>query len=384
MRILYWTDSFWPYIGGIEVFSMRLLTALRSCGHELRVVTPHGDLDLPDMETYRDIPIHRFHFLDALARRSLSRIMGIRRRVAGLKRAFAPDVIHVVMPTVTPTALFHLETAGACAAPTLVTLQGAVRATAVDPQTLPGRMLRDADWVTAVSSVTLAEARRLAPEVSARSSVIHNNLDVPSVPPMPLPCETPRVLCVGRLTSEKGFDVALAAFALVSERVPAARFMVAGDGPERRLLERRAADLGLGARVQFLGWVAPERVPELMNTASVVVVPSREEAFGITALEAGSMARPVVATRAGGLPEVVMHGETGLLVEAEDADAMGAAVAWLLEHPDTAARMGDAARRRVASEFRLERAVDAYVELYRRLAKEGLHHASTAGSLPSE
>ena len=118
MRILYWTDSFWPYIGGIEVFSMRLLTALRSCGHELRVVTPHGDLDLPDMETYRDIPIHRFHFLDALARRSLSRIMGIRRRVAGLKRAFAPDVIHVVMPTVTPTALFHLETAGACAART--------------------------------------------------------------------------------------------------------------------------------------------------------------------------------------------------------------------------------------------------------------------------
>ena len=79
-----------------------------------------------------------------------------------------------------------------------------------------------------------------------------------------------------------------------------------------------------------------------------------------------------------------MHGETGLLVEAEDADAMGAAVAWLLEQPDTAARMGDAARRRVASEFRLERAVDAYVELYRRLAKEGLHHASTAGSLPSE
>jgi glycogen(starch) synthase len=245
-------------------------------------------------------------------------------------------------------------------------------------------MLREADWVTAVSSATLAEARRLAPEIAVRSSVIHNNLDVPGVPPTPLPRETPRVLCVGRLTSEKGFDVALAAFAVVAERVPAARFAVAGDGAERRRLERSAADLGLGDRVEFRGWVAPERVPELMNTASVVVVPSREEAFGITALEAGAMARPVVATRAGGLPEVVVHGRTGFLVETEDAKAMGAAVAWLLEHPEPAARMGDAARRRVASEFRLERAVDAYVELYRRLAREGLQHASTAGSLPPE
>jgi glycogen(starch) synthase len=373
MRVLYWTEAFWPSIGGLEVFSTRLLTALRECGHQILVVTARADRDLPDVDEYQGIPIHRFDFLDFLSTRDLARIFEIRRQVAALKRSFPPDIVHAKMPSMAPTTLFHLETADAPAAPMLVTLQGALNAAAACPETLHGALVRRANWVTAVSAATLAGARALVPEIADRSSVIYNSLDAPPLFPSPPSREAPRVLCVGRLTREKGFDLALAAFAALSPRFPEACLIMAGDGAERRALEATAAQLGLADRVRFVGWVEPERVPDLMNTASVVVVPSREEAFGIVALEAAAMARPVVATRVGGLPEVVVHGQTGLLVEPENPDVLGGALAWLLEHPAVAVSMGNAARRRAIRDFRLESAVDAYVALYRRLTQEVPH-----------
>jgi glycogen(starch) synthase len=383
MRVLYWTELFWPYIGGLEVFGTRLLTALRKRGHDFLVVTGHGPVELPDVDDYNGIPVHRFAFLETLAARNLLNVLEIRRRVVELKRAFSPDVVHVKMTSVAPTTLFHLESAGPPNAPMLVTLQGAVNPAAGQAETVHGRLLRRADWVTAVSSATLAGAHALVPEIAERSSVIYNCLDMSALSPSPHPRQYPTVLCVGRLTAEKGFDVAVAAFASIARAAPAARMIVAGDGPERGELERIVARLGLTARVQFLGWVAPERIPDLMNTASVVVVPSREEAFGIVALEAAAMARPVIATRVGGLPEVVEDRRTGLLVDSDDVEALGRSIARLLADPEAAAEMGRAARQRALRDFTLERAADAYLELYRCLSKEGTHVA-VADPLPRQ
>jgi glycogen(starch) synthase len=97
-------------------------------------------------------------------------------------------------------------------------------------------------------------------------------------------------------------------------------------------------------------------------------MPSRwEEAFGLVALEAALMARPVVATRVGGLPEVVLDGETGLLVQKDDSGALARAVGFLLDHPEQAMSMGNAGRLRAKEVFSLARYVDAYDTLYRRL-----------------
>ena len=381
MRILYWTELFWPYIGGLEVFSTRLLTELRARGHEVLVVTSHTDAGLPDADVYRGVPVRRFPFTDALVKRDLSRIVAVRRQVVEAARAFAPDVLHAKMTSLAPTTLFQLETARLVGVPVLVTLQGAVNGAAAHPETLHGSLLRRANWVTAVSSATLAGARSLVPEIVGRSSVIYNGLEAPAMAPSALPREPPRILCLGRHATEKGFDVALAAFAAVSR--PDARLIVAGDGLARPSLESMAAGLGLASRVEFPGWIPPERVPSLMNTASMVVVPSREEAFGIVALEAAAMARPVVATRVGGLPEVVVHGQTGLLVQRDDPGALGAAMVWLLEHPHAAERMGHAARRRAIREFTLDAAVDAYVNLYGQLTGEATH-AAAADSIPRQ
>jgi glycosyltransferase involved in cell wall biosynthesis len=104
-----------------------------------------------------------------------------------------------------------------------------------------------------------------------------------------------------------------------------------------------------------------------MNTATLVLIPSRRESFCLVALEAALMARPLVATRVGGLPEVVVHQQTGLLVEREDVRGIADAVSFLLERPETAAQMGKAARLRAREVFSWDRCVDAYDTLYRRL-----------------
>ena len=82
-------------------------------------------------------------------------------------------------------------------------------------------------------------------------------------------------------------------------------------------MEQQAAKQGIGHAVEFTGWIDPEQVPALINHATLIVMPSREDSLPLVALEAARMARPVVATRVGGLPEIVVHQETGLLVEPE-------------------------------------------------------------------
>jgi glycogen synthase len=174
---------------------------------------------------------------------------------------------------------------------------------------------------------------------------------------------------LGRLKIRKGFDVALKAFASIAGRFPEARLVVAGDGPERPSLERQAAQLGIDGVVDFIGWVAPEDVPALVTNATVVVMPSRHEPFGLVALDAALMARPIVASRVGGLMEVVTHGKSGLLVEPDDSAGLAEALAFLLENRDLAAEMGRIARRSAQTVFSWNRCVDGYDELYQKLAR---------------
>jgi glycogen(starch) synthase len=315
---------------------------------------------------YRDIPVHRLAFEeDREGSEDLAaRVLGLRREVASVKRYFAPQLIHLNAGGATD--FFHFLTANAHPAPMLAALHGQWSRTN-DP--IVRRTLESAGWVVGCSAFIVEVARELVPTIASRSSVIPNGLNPPPIAPSPLPTENPRLVCVGRLAHEKGVDLALAAFASVSARFPRARLLVAGDGPSRPVLERHVLDLDLGGRVELLGAVSRGDVFRLLDSATAVLVPSRDEAFGLAALEAAWMARPVVASRVGGLPEVVEDGTTGLLVEPESVEALAGAVVDLLLHPDTAASMGQAARRRAETSFGGEQYADAYDDLYRRLVR---------------
>jgi glycogen(starch) synthase len=367
VRVLYWSELFWPYIGGAEVFSANLIPALQQRGHEFTVVTSHDYLELPDEGCYRGTVIHRFAFRKALATGDLDLLAKTRRQVAELKETMKPDLIHI--DGVSPSALFHLDTVAAHPAPLLVSMNGQILSDqGAGHNTLMRRVLLAADWVNCVSAIVLKQVREWVPEVRGHSSVIRNGLETP-LPPKLSQRDLPCLVCLGRLVPAKGFDLALEALSLLLGRFPHVRLIIVGDGSERPALERKAARLGIEEAVEFVGWVEPDKVPAFLATATAVLMPSRNEGLPLVGIQAAMMGLPIVAARAGGLSEIVLDGETGLLVDVGDVDGLAEAIAYLLDRPEVAIEFGHAARQRAEELFGWQRCVAAYNALYRALSR---------------
>lgn len=192
--------------------------------------------------------------------------------------------------------------------------------------------------------------------IHRRPEVMLYGID-PGPEPPPPPAE-PRLLSLSRLHPMKGIEVLLQAVAAARAAVPELRLEVAGDGPLEEELRRVAPD-----GVEFLGRVSP--VAPLLDRNAVLVVPSRHEGLGMVALEAMAHGRAVIATSVGGLPELVVDGETGLIVPPHDAAALSRAIIELAGDPARVRAMGAAARRRVVTEFAESRPVDRVEALYR-------------------
>ena len=205
VRVLYWADLFWPYIGGAEVFSCSLIPAMRERGHEFTVLTSHDYLDLPDEACHEGIPIRRLPFRRALSGGDIDLLFRMRQQVAEIQRALKPDLVHI--DGVGPSALFHLDTATAHPAPVLVTMNQEVLCGGASAQeALTGKVLRAADWIACVSAAVRDQVRQQVPEATARSSTIHYGLHVPALSPQPLPEGAPRLLCLGRRSRPRGSD----------------------------------------------------------------------------------------------------------------------------------------------------------------------------------
>ena len=328
----------------------------------------HGRARLqPDDTTYEGIPVRRFHFWQALSRREPSLIAAIRREISVLIKDFQPDVIHYNFSGY--TAYFQLAVAKTCRAPLLLVLHSSLFGRETGSDTVLGKLMSSADWVTAVSRSTMDDARAIAKEIGGRSSVIYNGLTLRACDPSPLPWAEPRLMVIGRLAFEKGFDVAIAALKLLRERFPRLTLHLVGDGPERAALQRQASDLGIEQSVEFVGMVPNRMIPGLLKLATIVLIPSRSrESFSLVAIEAAQMGRPVVAAAAGGLREVVREGETGLLVELESPQSIATAVGTLLANPQRTGKMGNYAREWARNAFGLDRLMGEYETVYRRLA----------------
>jgi glycosyltransferase involved in cell wall biosynthesis len=170
------------------------------------------------------------------------------------------------------------------------------------------------------------------------------------------------VVMVGRLSSEKDVATLLRAAARIVPFEPRFQLAIAGDGECLPDLRHQAAALGLGTRVQFLGEVRD--VPSLLARSSMLVLPSLTEGISLTLLEAMARGLPVVATRVGGNPEVVIDGETGYLVPPLDPASLAERMLELLRQPDLAAAMGRRGRARVVAHFQVSKMVARYESLY--------------------
>jgi len=228
-------------------------------------------------------------------------------------------------------------------------------------------ILRRYDCLVAVSKhtrQTLTTAFSLGP---APVHVIYNGIEVPRVIPPKgalLPGGGPLVGMVARLAPRKGVEVFLQAARLILQECPRTRFLVAGDGPLWPELKKLAEELGLDGRLFFTGRLT--EAAGLMSFLDVFVLPSRQEGLPLALLEAMARARPVVASRTGGIPEVLTDG-TGIMVPPGDAPALAAQVVRLLDDRTLADQMGRAARQRVLSRFGADRMQEETAALYRRI-----------------
>jgi glycosyltransferase involved in cell wall biosynthesis len=360
MRVLYFAERFWPHIGGIEVISARLVPALAQRGYEMLVVTGRDHEWMPAAERFGPVEIRRVAFARALAARDLDVLARARSEMNQIIREFRPHLIHSLFGGAGVWLLPRTSVA-----PRILSMHGSWELNFSSDSGLFGRAVSQSDWVTACSRWTLDDLLRAAPQMTERSSVIHNGLDptFEGDPPEP-PSGPPVLFCSGRLVHEKGIDLAIEALRSTDADV---RLVIAGDGEERTALTEQAKAAGLSDRITFTGWVSPEQIHQLVATASIVLVPSRKEGFGLVALEAALMARPVIATRVGGLPEVVEDGVSGIVVPSDDADALGAAIGRLLASPEEARHMGHAGHRRALAKFSAGRHLNDWDALYQHV-----------------
>jgi glycogen(starch) synthase len=194
----------------------------------------------------------------------------------------------------------------------------------------------------------------------SRVNVLHNIADLPKANGSG---ETGYALYVGRISPGKGGDELLAAVARVREQIPEFTLVVAGHADRRWRTRLETAD-----GIDYRGWIARSALGSLYAGARLAVVPSIwPEPLPRAALESASAGVPVVATRVGGIPEVVVDGTTGLLVEPRDPSALAAAIVRLWHEPELARRLGAAARDRAATEFGPDRIARRAEELYQRV-----------------
>jgi glycosyltransferase involved in cell wall biosynthesis len=237
---------------------------------------------------------------------------------------------------------------------------------------LDRRILRRYTRIVAVSEDV--RQRLLQGGVGAEKiSIIRNGIDLRPFDRAPALLKTelgwsafPLVGLAGRLSIEKGVDVFLHAAAHVVARMPNAKFVVAGDGPEKAALESLIVALGIGDNVRMLG--RRNDMPSFYASLDVLVSSSRKEGLPIGILEGMASRLPLVATEVGEVPTVIQNGRTGFLVPAEEPGLLAAAIVDLLRDAALRERLGNAARKLVQEEFSAERMTADYLRVYEEAA----------------
>ena len=382
MKVLFLTHSFPRYEGDVAGnFVLRLASALGREGVDVRVVAP-ATAGVADSAQLNGTGVERFHYAPRRyetlayagnmaeqvrdswsARFTMLGFLGAEFRSAvRARREMQPDLVHAHWWF--PSGLVGTWLAKLSHTPLVTTLHGSdVRIARTVAMSRPAfrHVLQNSSAITAVSKWLAHEAQALVSSPAA------------TVAPMPVATELftagepgdrapGSLLFVGRLTRQKGVDLLLQAVARLPGEIT---LDIVGSGDERQSLERLAGELRLRDRVRFHGTQGQRELVRFYRSATALVVPSTDEGLGLVAVEAMLCETPVVAFESGGIPDVVQHDRTGLLVSERSPEALAHAISRLLARDDRGAALGAAGRIHAVSTFAPESVARRYLDIYR-------------------
>lgn len=369
MKVLFWTDGFWPRFGGVETQGFQLIQGMRERGHEYIVYAQQDAPSWKEDEIYSGIPIKRFDFNGIIQKRDLKKIKVIQTHLERLIRDFQPDIVHLNAFVGGSAFIFSL-----CqkmfSGPTVLSCHSPYLHEGQFPSVIKN-IVCSVDQICPVSHWVLEEMKKHLPQLKEKLKLIYNGLPLPPIAPLPLSFSPPTLLLLGRLSKEKGFSVGIDAFHLLKKKGSNAHLIIAGEGGERSSLEKQVDALGLRSSVRFKGVLSGEEVFSTFNEATMLLAPSLIESFGLVILEAMQMERPVIASLVEGIPEVVSEGKTALLVPPKDPKALCNAIEILLQNPERAIKMGKEGCKK-SEQFTIGKHVLQYEQVYENLIKEAL------------
>jgi N-acetyl-alpha-D-glucosaminyl L-malate synthase BshA len=365
-------------MGGSGIVATELGKALADRGHDVHIIS--ADVPFRLGAFHPGLVFHQVNTPSYPLFREPQYLLSLTNTAVQVARERGLDIIHAhyAVPHATAGVLARqvLAASGQRSAPRVVTTLHGTDITVVgaDPSysEIVAFSIDQSDGVTAVSQ-SLRETTCAALSLHRPIEVIPNFLDcgthrraeAPELRRRYAPdASTTIVMHMSNFRPVKRIDSVVQVFARMASEVPSV-LLLAGDGPELATARRCARELGVAERVHYLG--AQENVLPLLSIADLFLLPSEQESFGLAALEAMACEVPVVASTAGGLPEVIEHGVTGFLHPIGDVDAMAASGIALVRDRDLRGRITDAAMRRVHEQFCSERIVPMYEAHYERV-----------------
>ncbi len=358
MNIVFWLPAgFLPGIGGVETLSRVLAQGLIQAGHSVTIIAFQPDHDFISYVQIEGLAI--FRFLSIQLANAHIQLQTVRQ----IKHLFVVqnfDVLHLHYAANSNLAYYFLLRAH-FTLPQVMTVHGMLNQT---EQALLKKISEQMDCIICVSKFLEQQIHSVLPEAQKQIvSVIYNAVEAPLCEQLPV--EAPfTFLCLGRLTEEKGYDLAIAAFKQVHKKHLHARLLIVGEGPEFSKLVALAHEGFASANIKFKGSVAMDERFGILQECHVVIVPSRYESFGLVALEAGLAGRPVIASHTGGLMEIIHNGVTGLFFPTNNSDMLSACMEQLIQNQELATQMGKNALLTLGSRFNHTSMLTQYEQHY--------------------
>jgi N-acetyl-alpha-D-glucosaminyl L-malate synthase BshA len=370
----------YPTYGGSGVVATELGIELAARGHDVHFITYSQPFRLTGREgniRYHEVPVSNYPLFEFPPYD-----LALASRMAEVAELYSLDLLHVhyaIPHSVSAHLASEMLRAGGLRLPFITTLHGTdITLVGLDRSYLPITRfaIEQSDGVTAISE-DLAQRTRESFTVTRPIEVIRNfvNCDLYRRDSVRYKEMRPRyaadnerlLVHLSNFRPVKRVTDVVEVFARIAREIPA-RLMLIGDGPDRSAAEFLAYRLGIFDRIHFLG--KQDNVNELLPLADLMIMPSEMESFGLAALEAMACHVPTIATRVGGVPELIEHNINGLLYDVGDVDAMAEGALKLLRNPTALDSLAQTARRTAQDRFCSTRIIPLYEEFYERILNE--------------